>query len=83
MAGAGAKEEKRQQMERRERERLGRCVSADDNGLFASWTGRDATASLLKLKAQIFLTGGAGRSLAVRRRKWDLNKSGLLLWMAG
>lgn len=67
---------KKQQMERRAKT-LKRCVTPDDNVVFSSWMGQDATASVLKLKAQIFLTGerGACRSLAVKKRKKDLNMS--------
>lgn len=63
-------EKKKEQMERRAKT-LKRCVTPDDNVLFSSRTGQDATASVLKLKAQIFLTGerGACQSLAVRKRK--------------
>lgn len=69
MAGAGKKERKKQQMERRAKT-LKRCVTPDDNVLFSSWTGQDVTASVLKLKARIFLTErGARRSLAGKQRK--------------
>lgn len=62
-------EETREQMERRAKT-LKRCVTPDDNVLFSSWTGQDATASVLKLKAQIFLTGERGV-----RRSWAVKKS--------
>lgn len=64
------KKKKQQQLERRAKT-LKRCVTPDDNVLFSPWTGQEATASVLKLKAQIFLTGerGARRSLTVRREK--------------
>lgn len=52
-------EKKKEQMERRAKT-LKRCVTPDDNVLFSSRTGQDATASVLKLKAQIFLTGERG-----------------------
>lgn len=75
MDGRSWKEGKKekQQMERRAK-RLKRCVTPHDNVLLSSWTGQDATASVLKLKARIFLTGerGAGRSLAVKKKKKGL-----------
>lgn len=61
---------KKQQMERKAKT-LKRCVTPDDNVVFSSWTRQDATASVLKLKAQIFLTGegGARRRLGREEEK--------------